>query len=229
MHVSLSELEATLAKAASGVGLPLGVGQDAGRAARWLAGNGHDPVPAVVDALDALDRGRSSGFDARKAIGGSFAPNPGSGGLSSLRAGPSACDLLLSAAQKTVTLEAVDAPGVILMLAGAASRGTAGALRLSWQAPEGAAFETVCQDGQFHTEQSEAEVLSSPGPATMTLTLADRQPLNGSSAACDAQKEGARVDEAAWRHLAAFASRCLVEATEASRLTGAGAGVVDTD
>jgi hypothetical protein len=67
----------------------------------------------------------------------------------------------------------------------------------------------------------------------MHLTLADRESLDpaldGSSAACDAHKEGARVDEAAWRRMGAFAGRCLVAATEASRLTGAGAGVVDTD
>ena len=229
MHVSLSELEATLAKAASGVGLPLGLGQDAGRAVRWLASIGCDPVPAVVEALDGVDRGQSGGFDADRALRGSFSPDPAAERLSSLRAGPSACDLLCSAAQDAVSLEAVDAPAVILMLACAASRDTAGALRLSWQSAEGAAMEAVCQDGRFHSDQSEPDVLASPGPATMILTSIDRQPMERASAACDARKEGANVDGESWRRLCAFADRCLVEATESSRLTGAGAGVVDID
>ena len=229
MHVSLSELEATLCKAASGVGLPLGLGQDAGRAARWMAGNGYDPVPAVVDALDAVDRGRSGGFDASKAIRGAFAPDPASDCLSSLRAGPSACDLVLSAAQGTVTLEAVDSPAVILMVACAASRNMTGALLLTWRSAEGAAIEAVCHGGRFHADQEEAKVLSSPGPATVTMSVIEGRPLESAAAACDALKEGASVDEATWRRLAAFAARCLVEATETSRLTGAGAGIVDTD
>jgi len=94
---------------------------------------------------------------------------------------------------------------------------------------KGETVEAVCQDGLIHAQQTDASILSSPGPAAMTMTLIDRQPLESGACSCNARQEGARVDEAAWRRLAAFADRCLVEATETSRLTGAGAGVVDTD
>jgi len=40
---------------------------------------------------------------------------------------------------------------------------------------------------------------------------------------------GIIVDDTCWSRVLAYAARCLVEATDASRLTGAGAGVVDSD
>ena len=43
------------------------------------------------------------------------------------------------------------------------------------------------------------------------------------------QRDGVDIDEATWRRVAAYADRLLVVATETSRLTGAGAGVIDTD
>lgn len=234
MHVSLSELEATLMKAASGVGLPLGLGQDWGRAARWMAGNGYDPLAVLVDALDAVDRGRSGGFDAGQAIHGSFVPDPPADCLSSLRAGPSACDLLVSAAlgdrqPRAIALAAVDFPAVILMAARAASRAMTGALVLAWRSAEGATIEATCQAGRLSVKPGAGDPLSLPGPAAMTLSLIDPRPLDGATTGGDDRKEGASVDEASWRRLAAFADRYLVEATETSRLKGAGAGLVDTD
>ena len=43
------------------------------------------------------------------------------------------------------------------------------------------------------------------------------------------QRDAVEIDEATWHRIRTYANRLLVVATESSRLTGAGAGVVDTD
>ena len=98
MHVSLSEVEAAVAKAAMAVGLPPGLGEDTGRAARLMLRTGLGALSDLVDALDAVDGGASVGFDADRVSAGMLVPANGARQLSALWAGPTACDLLLVAA-----------------------------------------------------------------------------------------------------------------------------------
>ena len=98
MHVSLSEIEAAVAKAVMSVGLPLGLGEDAGRAARLMLRSNLGTLSDLVDALDAVDGGASVGFDADRVSAGRLVPMHGAKQLSALQAGPTACDLLLAAA-----------------------------------------------------------------------------------------------------------------------------------
>ena len=98
MHVSLSEVEAAVAKAVMSVGLPPGLGEDAGRAARLMLRSGLGTLSELVDALDAVDGGASVGFDADRVSAGRLVPVDGAKRLSALQAGPTACDLLLAAA-----------------------------------------------------------------------------------------------------------------------------------
>lgn len=98
MHVSLSEIEATVAKAAMGVGLPPGLGEDAGRAAALMLRSGLGALSDLAGALDAVDGGASAGFDTDRVAARRLVPANGAAQLSALRAGPTACDLLLAAA-----------------------------------------------------------------------------------------------------------------------------------
>ena len=98
MHVSLSEVEATVAKAAMGVGLPPGLGEDAGRAAALMLRSGLGALSDLAGALDAVDGGASAGFDTDRVAARRLVPANGAAQLSALRAGPTACDLLLAAA-----------------------------------------------------------------------------------------------------------------------------------
>ncbi len=43
------------------------------------------------------------------------------------------------------------------------------------------------------------------------------------------QRDGVEIDPTTWRRVTTYADRLLVEATETSRLTGAGASVIDED
>ena len=84
MHVSLSEVETTVCKAAMAVGLPLGLGEDAGRAARRMMALGVGSFAAFCDAFDAVDQRRSTGFDLERARTGDFGPKPAGRLLSAL-------------------------------------------------------------------------------------------------------------------------------------------------
>ena len=168
MHVSLSEVEATVAKAAMGVGLPPGLGEDAGRAAALMLRSGLGALCDLAGALDAVDGGASAGFDTDRVAARRLVPANGAAQLSALRAGPTACDLLLAAAGSAggdgrnaaapaavdttrprgirgpgsgnvVTLAAVDYPTVVLHLVLDVSRNIDTPLLVAWFSP-GAAW-----------------------------------------------------------------------------------------
>lgn len=229
MRVSLSEVETTVRKASVGVGLALGLAEDAGRAAGWAALVGVGDPGLFAAALEALDTGRSVGADADRAATGTLAPVDGAGPLSALIAGPAACDALRSVAG-TVTLIAVDHPAVVLFEALEICDGLAGELRVDWRDPGGAAIEVVRRGDGIIDGLAKRPTLAGLGPADMRLALTDgRAPPPAAAVRPDVLAEGVAVDDARWRCIAAFAARLLVEGTEASRLSGAGAGVVDVD
>ncbi len=231
MRVSLSEVETTVRKASVGVGLPLGLAEDAGRAAAWAALVGVGDPAVFAAALEDLDTGRSVGADADQARAGHLAPGAATGPLSALLAGPTACDALLSAADATVvTLSAVDHPAVVLFEVLEARDGLAGELRVGWHDPGGAAIEIVRRGDGMIDGLANRSSLAGLGPADMRLALTDGQvPPHAAPVRPDVLAEGVAVDDASWRCIAAFAARLLVEGTEASRVSGAGAGVVEVD
>lgn len=236
VHISLSELETTLRKAASGAGLSLGLGEEAGLAAKWAAINGIAPVGAFADALDAVDSKRSGRFDADLAIAGAFVASGEGLSLSALCAGPSACDLLEAAALSAggagaVTLISVDFPAVILCGALAASERMKSGIRVAWQARGSKTIEVVCRGGGLDFEKGVSNDLEAPGPVDLSMTLTEEGPgaARPGSAGAAVLADGITVDDACWSRVLAYAERCLVEASETSRLTGAGAGVVDSD
>ena len=150
MQVSLSEIETSICKAVSAVGLPLGFGEDAGRAARCMAESGIGSLAAFVDALDALDNGQSTGFNEKIAVTGKFIPKSAGQYLSALHAGPSACDLLISAAStnledREIILDDIDIPLVFLFVSLVASTDMNMGLRLTW--PETNNVEVLCWHG----------------------------------------------------------------------------------
>ena len=176
MHVSLSEIEETVAKAVMGVGLPPGLGEDAGRAARLMLRSGLGTLSDLADALDAVDGGASVGFDADRVSAGRLVPMDDAKQLSALRAGPTACDLLLVAAGSAggdgrnavtpaavdtarprdvrgpgpgnvVTLAAVDCPTVVLHEVIDVSRDVDAAFPVAWSIGGGPRIEVLCRGG----------------------------------------------------------------------------------
>ena len=251
MHVSLSEVEATVAKAAMSVGLPPGLGDDAGRAATLMLRSGLGALSDLAGALDAVDGGVSAGFDM------DLVPANCAMQLSALRAGPTACDLLLVAAgsaggdgrdtvtsaavdtarwrgircpgsRNIVTLATVDYPTVVLHQVLDVSRSIDTPLLVAWPTGGGTRIEVVCRNGAANIRSGTPAGVSGPGPAEMSIGFVEALSDRGAGTAGD-DGAGADVEDAAWRRLCAYAGRRLVEGTERSRLAGAGAGVVDTD
>ena len=265
MHVSLSEVEAAVAKAAMGVGLPLGLGEDAGRAARLMLRSDLGTLSDLVDALDAVDGGASVGFDADRVSAGRLVPVNDAKQLSALQAGPTACDLLLVAAGaagagagrrrrdtatsatvdtarppdvrgpgsgSVVTLAAVDCPTVVLHEVIDVSRNVDAAFLVAWSTGGGPRVEVLCRGGVASFGGGAPAGVSGAGPADMSLSVVDVAscPSAGTcSGNAGEDGDGAETGEAAWRRLSAHAERRLVESSERSRLTGAGAGVVNRD
>ena len=235
MHVSLSEVQTTVSKAAVAVGLPLGLGEDAGRAARHMMASGVGSFAAFVDALETVDEGRATGFDAERAIAGDFVPEPAGRPLSAIRAGPSACDLVVSAARGDtgsgrVSLANVDVPIVILFEALVASADMDRGLCVAWNGRGESAIEAICCQGLLTLIEGTPGDLRATGAAEITMHLVAREPrVHAIAVDPRRQHDAVEIDEATWRRVASYADRLLVVATETSRLTGAGAGVVDTD
>ncbi len=240
MHVSLSELETTLWKAALGVGLPLGLGEDAGRAARRMAVSPIGSLTAYVDALDAVEARRAGPCDASRAVSGDFAAAVEGQWLSAFHAGPAACDLLVATALQgdgldRITMAQVDAPAMILFEALGASERIAKALLVRRQTADGKPVEAVCRQRTLDLTLGTPDALLAPGPADLVLGLIDAAP-GGRDAASrpippdpSVLESGVTVEVATWERLSSYARRRLVEATAASRMTGAGAGLVDRD
>ena len=56
MTWSLNELDVETKKAIRGAGLSWGLAEEGGKAVRWLAAHGVDPLPALADVLERHDR-----------------------------------------------------------------------------------------------------------------------------------------------------------------------------
>ena len=129
-----------------------------------------------------------------------------------------------------ITLANVDAPIVILFVALVASPDLDRGLRVAWNGCGGNAIEAVCWQGSLILIEGAPGDLLAAGPAEITLQVVAREPkVRAIAVDPRRQRDAVEIDEATWRRVAAYADRLLVVATETSRLTGAGAGVVDTD
>ena len=235
MHVSLSEVQTTICKATVAVGLPLGLGEEAGRAARCMMASGVGSLAAFVNALDAVEEDRSTGFNADQAIAGTFRPKTAGQLLSALRAGPSACDLVVSAASTNmedlrVTLNEVDVPIVILFQVLASSTEVDRGQYVAWNVGGERRIEVRCWQGTLVLVKGLAEDLLSTNSAKVSISLVEPEPRASEiTANRNAQRDAIDIDEETWRRIEAYADRLLVNSTGTSRLTGGGAGVVDLD
>ena len=237
VHVSLSEVDSVVQKAARGVGLPLGYGEDAGRLARRMAEFGVDGTRSVADALEALDAGRTQGLDVERALTGHFASAQPDTAVSALWVAPGVRDWLLVGAKRgarpvQAEIRAVDAPLIILFSCLEASANLDGDLCLSRIGADGEVLQAHCCRGALFGQYDILADLAQPGAWDLRTAIREGRdvaslepiPADGST-----RENGLDVEEAVWRRLTRLAERCLVEGTEASRRSGAGAGLIDTD
>ncbi|MBR9650375.1 DUF3726 domain-containing protein [Thalassovita aquimarina] len=212
---SLNEIEVTGKRAARGAGLPWGIAEEAGKAARWLVERGL-PGPRLLAEVLTRNDGRDYADLAPVSDQGTWqAP---SGRLCPLIAGAALADRASElAAGGEIALAATSLPLLLAPYAACVAGQTGAAIEIGWTGatltlmPDGCA---IVAEGDALTVRSAEHVYCRRAraiPAAMTFT-ADRD-----------------VDADTWSRLGDFAQRTFAPATEASRLAGAGAGLTDND
>ena len=216
MRYSLNQIEHTVRKAVRGCGFSWGLAEEAGRAVRWLEMTGLDGIELLTRHLPQLDG--SEGVGQSMVIGDGCLRRT-DGLLSPLAAGPTVGDLLYGVDQGVVQLEQVAAPMLLLGYAG----------NLAMQTGHSVVV-TLAEREILTTAQglSDCNVIW-PKTADMITITKNSNPPTGLSVTNPAVIQAREVDQRTMGLLDQYVHRTYVEATEASRLSGAGAGVSDND
>jgi len=233
---SLNQVEHTVRKAARGAGLSWGVAEDAGRAVRWLhmiQAPGVSLLSATLEEMDHADvevrkvkRSTPETADT-KAQQQTTSLSSVSDMLSPLVVGPCICDwanaIDVNQTKRTeIAIEDVIYPQLLAGYCGVAAQQTGLMLSLKWQG-----FEMRCTESSvylFNQDEDsafESEVVVAREAESVTLPKGNgaRELLIGST----------EVEPQAWRVLETLTQNTYVEASESSRLSGAGAGLNDND
>lgn len=211
MTLSLNEVEALAKKAARGAGYPWGIAEETGKAVRWLCAAGVDGCEVLAEYLTGCD---GTDLSARIAVQGSVWSSSGDR-LCPLLAGTAMSDLADTLKDRDIRLECVVHPILLAPFAGLSARHLGDPLFLEW---DGACVAT---DGKALVLRGEtgASVATVTARVETSFDHAHRQPT------CSR----ANPDEDTLSALNRLAHRTYAPATEASRLSGAGAGLSDND
>lgn len=211
MTLSLNEVEALARKATRGAGAPWGLAEEAAKATRWLCAWNVDGCAELARLLVACDSwGKSRG--AR--LQGDTWTAPGDR-LCPLTAGSALSDLAETLRGKELRLVNVARPILLAPFAALSASGLETKVVLEW--------------GSTRVETTGMRLATEGDLASACATVA----VTVGSAAAQAQPRPAcsraRPDANTLAILTGLAHRTYAPATEASRLSGAGAGLSDTD
>lgn len=204
IEASLNEVEGLAAKAARGAGLSWGLAEEAGKAARWLAGVGFAWAPSLAALLDEHAALRPP------------MPLPpllradGDGLIDPLIAGSFLDDLARSG--NAVALETVAHPVWLVPFA------ARGGCVVTWDGL------VVTPHATGWTLAGDRSRLAAPRAERVTWRRAPATEHADATAAARSI-----IEERDWQALATHAARTYVPASEISRRRGAGAGLVDND
>lgn len=209
--MSLNEVEALAKKATRGAGYPWGLAEEAGKAVRWLCAANIDGCAALAELLVESD-----GVDLsdRKPCPGTPWTSSGKR-LCPLLAGVTLSDLADTLADRDIQLENVAWPILLAPFAGLSARCLKKSVALEWE------DACVATDGENVAISGNIK----PASATVSVSVGVRFEPEETQSRCSR----ANPEDHAITVLNRFAHRTYAPATEASRLSGAGAGLSDTD
>ncbi len=218
--------------AALGAGLPHGAAEDAGKSALWLVGAGLDRGAAVADALDG-----AAGRCRRDRLCDDCAGAADSVSGSALCVAPLAFDRLYAMeAGEEIALGRINVPLLVIALAAWRSEQVAFAVTVTWSGARGT-VGAHCRGGAVAIAAPVREALTDARDLEVGLARdapAPREPVLIGAAELAAKRAAAvelgvyLADEAA-RRILVHAGESYVPASESSRLSGAGAGLIDRD
>jgi hypothetical protein len=230
VRLSLSEVEVTTRKAALGAGFPLGLAEEAGACAAWLAAAGFPFDRLVAAALLTAAPERP-----RVIRRGNVYEVAGEGACSAIRILPSACDLIIASAsaRRQISVEArVDVPALAIAQAALATAASAVPLaveidtKLSAVAGENSIVLFGAIGERAALPERVAIRLATEGDA---VGLQSVDGVEIAVARSLAFEEGVVAEDSYWQQISSLSARTLVPATTQSREHGAGAGLIDSD
>jgi hypothetical protein len=201
MQVSLNEIQVESRKAARGAGLSWGLAEEAGQAMAWLAEQGVDAVPALLDVLAQVS---VASDDSPIRIGAEIVD----------RAGELAADTELSFRQ-------IRQPILILPFLAMAARLIGRGLILQHAAGRWAVAPDAVEQAVLQAAAGQQQITAVSCHADSSRVVASARRAQ-SIIRLD-------IEEVVWRRLQAFAHMTYVPASDLSRRLGAGAGTIDND
>jgi hypothetical protein len=217
MTWSLNELDVETKKAIRGAGLPWGLAEEGGKAVRWLAAHGVDPLPALADVLERHDR--------RERITSAF-KMPETGRWTAdvpicpIALGVTLCDHADRLEASAFVAGPVARPLLLAPFVAAAARILGRPLQLE------ADGRQIMLDARGDPFGDLSMLDASDAVEIRCIMIADRPSISPVKAA---STHGIETDAQAWACIASYGHRTYVPASERSRREGAGAGLIDND
>jgi hypothetical protein len=217
MTYSLNEIETQTTKAGRGVGLPWGVAEEAGKAARWLAAHKQPALDALAGLLELVDR-RSYGDLAPVRQDQRWVGREGL--LCAMTAGITLCDRAEAiAAGERFQTGRIAYPVLSLPFVAAAQRATGVPMGVKWP---GVAIR-IDSAGLYVTPGADVRSVAAEEYVCEANSVDPVGEVNRP------HTNGTEIDPALWARIGAFAQRTYVPASELSRERGAGANLDDND
>ena len=233
MHVSNAEIETLTCKAAVGVGLPVGLAEEAGAAAAWLSAAGFAGAEIAYRAIENLRKGK-----ARPVIVSSHSESlcPDTKGklASVMYAAPSIFDFLQTTSP--VTVVRLDEPLLLFAHLVCSSSIPAVELVLHSVGSTGAVLQGVIKRGHGRLEGpplSNQEAKNGSEVSVTMVGISEDRNFKPTKKEIDVRRvaiqRGVAVNEAIWTELKRLAAQTLVPESVESKQRGAGAGLIDND
>ena len=233
MHASNAEIETLTYKAAVGVGLPVGLAEDAGVAAAWLSAAGFAGAEIAYRAIENIRKGK-----ARPVIvsshSDSLCPDTKGKLASVMYAAPSVFDFLQTTSP--VTVVRLDEPLLLFAHLVCSSSIPAVELVLHSVGSTGAVLQGVIKRGHGRLEGPPFSNQEAKNGSEVSVTMVGvsqgrnfKPTKTEEEARRDAVQRGVAVSEAIWTKLQRLAAYTLVPESTESKQRGAGAGMIDND
>ena len=241
--LSFNEIMFFFSRAAMGVGLPYGLSEDFGRISVWIAASGLDPAAITSNALKSIDEAQSSLCSSQTENDTETILKPSEEKqLSALMAGPTVCDWISTkdteiTEYKNYCTKNIDYPFLIAAAVGALNNGN---WEISWQDYKGFPCSVLTdQHGNWKKSWDSAFDISSMSASTNVIiksvdsSFFNTEKWKGKTNYYEKNREriletGVKLYDT-WPIIHSYFCRCLVPSTEETRISGAGAGLVDTD
>jgi hypothetical protein len=216
MAFSQNEIEAMGKRAARGAGLPWGLAEEAGKAARWLSSRG---LPGPEELAEILTRNDGKNYDELAPVSVDGVWRAPSGRLCPLVSGAALSDRAAEiAAGREIQFGPTGQPLLLAPYVAGVAKQTGTAVELSW------AGVVITFTPESVSIEGEPAALAARSADSICCRRTERAVVEAVQ-----RPPGRVVDAETWSRLNAFAQRTFAPATEASRLAGAGASLTDND